>query len=236
MFHVYISFFCFIVLIFSSVMAQSISSLPVEMNEKNAGVNREGKGELLFNKSKDFYQKREYGKAIKYGQKAISINPNDYEAYSIIGMSYSEKGDFKRAIEFYQKSTNLNPYQLIVIATTAIFNPDNGVYQKNFNNALENYKKEIVKNPNNYRAYNELGYLSFLLKMDPNFEGYYKESIRIKPDYVQAHYNLALYYLFSNNIPLASEEYKIIERLDNNLAEVLLKAISLAEEQKEREG
>lgn len=68
--------------------------------------------------------------------------------------------------------------------------------------------------------------------MDPKFEEYYKKSIGIKPDYAQAHYNLALDYLYINNKRLALEECKILEKLNKDLAKVMLRAIDLAKKNK----
>lgn len=172
-----------------------------------------------------FYLKKGYDKSIEYCLKAIAINPDDYMANTIIGMNYAKKGDFKKAVEYYQRSSNVYPKQKIDIALTAFFRPDDEDYRKNFYKAIENYKNEIAKSPNDYQAYNDLGYLSSILGVDP--EKYYKKSIEIKPDYAQAHYNLALYYLIYRDKKLALEECKILEKLNKDLSKVILRTIDL---------
>ena len=164
--------------------------------------------------------------------KVLAINPDDYEANTFIGMNYAEKGDFKKAVEYYQKATNAYPKQMVLIAGTAGFSPEEEDYRKNFYKTIEDYKKEIANNPNDYQVYNDLGYLSFVLRVDSKFTDYYKKSIAIKPDYAQAHYNLAFYYLFNEDKKLALEECKILEKLDKRLAKVIIRTIELAEKNK----
>lgn len=218
----------------SNTSAQPIPFAPDDpVLEKELAKKRgETDGQLFDKCVVGFYQKKEYDKAIECCLKAIGINPDDYAANAFIGMNYAEKGDFKKAVEYYQKSTNVYPKQMALIATTAFFSPDNEDYRKNFFKAIENYKNEIAKNPNDYQAYNDLGYLSFVLRVDPKFEEYYKKSIEIKPDYSQAHYNLAFYYLFNKDKKLALEECRILERLNKDLAKVILRTIELAEKNK----
>lgn len=223
--------FCFIFLsVLSYILAQPISFLPDDPILEGEVVKKRGEeGKRLLDAAWKFYEERKYDKAIEYAVKTLAINPNDYEVNSILGMSYAEKGDFKKAVEYYQKTTNVYPKQIILIAMTTIFSPDDQDYRRNFFKTIEDYKNKIAKDPNNYRAYNNLGYLSFLLRVDPKAEEYYKKSIEIKPDYTQAHYNLAFYYLCDNNNKLALKEYRILERLNKDLARVILRTIKLAE-------
>lgn len=192
-------------------------------------IKRRGKeGKELFQKCMESCQKKEYDKTIEYCNKVKAINPADHEVNFTLGLCYAKKGDFKKAVEYYQKSTNAYPNELLLIAMTTAFDPDLD-YRKNFNKAAEYYKNEIAKNPNNYLAYNDLGYVSFILKMDPNFPDYFKKSIELKPDYAQAHYNLALYYLFIGDKNLALGECKKLEKLNNDLAKVIKRNIDLIE-------
>lgn len=225
---------CFVLLLISSnILAQPISFLPDDpVLEEDVIKKRGEEGRQLVNKGIEFYQKKDYDKTIEYFLKVININSDDYEANFFLGLSYAEKGDFKKAVEYYQKSTNVYPKQIILIAMTTMFSPDEENYRKNFYKTIEDYKNEIVKNPNDYRTYNDLGYLSFLLAVDPKFEEYYKKSIEIKPSYAQAHYNLAFYYLSNKDKKLALEKCKILEGLNKDLAKVVLRTIELSEKNK----
>lgn len=193
---------------------------------------RSGEEKQLFNECANSYQNREYDNAIDYCSRLLDIRQSDYEAYFLLGMSYAEKGNFKKAVEYYQKSTNINPNQMILISMSGIFTDEQN-YRNNINKTVECYKNEITKNPSNYQAYNDLGYLLFLLKGDRKFEEYYKKSIEINPDYAQAHYNLALYYLYSDK-NLALEECEILERLNKDLAKAIREIIESSEKEKKK--
>jgi tetratricopeptide (TPR) repeat protein len=54
---------------------------------------------------------------------------------------------------------------------------------------------------------------------------FFKQAIRIKPDYVDAHNNLCLAYLGSNDRGSALEQYKILKKLDTELANKLFNFI-----------
>ncbi|MBI4834092.1 MAG: tetratricopeptide repeat protein [Planctomycetes bacterium] len=49
----------------------------------------------------------------------------------------------------------------------------------------------------------------------------YKEAIRLKPDYIEAHNNLGIAYLLSGNRDKALAEYNILKSLNKELADKL---------------
>jgi len=53
----------------------------------------------------------------------------------------------------------------------------------------------------------------------------YKQAIRIKPDFAEAHYALGGTYFFLNDRGSALEEYKILKDLDPELANELFNLI-----------
>jgi tetratricopeptide (TPR) repeat protein len=53
----------------------------------------------------------------------------------------------------------------------------------------------------------------------------YKQAIRIKPDYAEAHYRLGLVYLLIGNKSSALDQYKILKNLDNDSANQLFNLI-----------
>lgn len=245
--------FCFIFLSVSSgILAQPISFLPNDPILEEEVVRKRGEeGKRLLDTTWKFYGERKYDKAIEYGMKILAINPNDYEANSIIGGNYAKKGDFKKAIAYFQKATNVYPMAMIPIMMGISFSPieeglgiythedyakANENYNKRFYKVIEDYKNDIVRNPDDYQTYNDLGYFCFILKDELRTENileeYFKKSIEIKPDYAQAHYNLAFYYLCDVDKNLALEECKILERLNKDLARVILRTIELSEKNK----
>jgi tetratricopeptide (TPR) repeat protein len=53
----------------------------------------------------------------------------------------------------------------------------------------------------------------------------FKQVIRIKPDYADAHYGLGVAYLIIGDRGSALNEYKILKNLDNNLSNRLFNLI-----------
>lgn len=235
-------FFYNLLFVLTRTLAQPIESLenimdplyPSDPVLEQEVVEKRGEiGKQLLMKALDSSAKKDYDKSIAYCKEVLAINPDDYEANVIIGESYARKGDFKKAVAYYQKATNVYPSRKIEISFTAFFSPDDSTYEKNFYKAIEDYKKEIANNPNDYQAYNDLGYLSSILGVDPGV--YYKKSIAIKPDYIQAHYNLGIYYLIYKDEKLALEECEILERLNKDLAKVILRTVNLLAEKRKKQ-
>ncbi len=54
----------------------------------------------------------------------------------------------------------------------------------------------------------------------------FKQAIRIEPDYADAHYNLGILYLITDNKGSALEEYKILKDLDKEKANELFNLIN----------
>jgi len=53
----------------------------------------------------------------------------------------------------------------------------------------------------------------------------FKEAIRVKPDYAEAHYNLAITYLILKDENAALREYSVLKNLDQKLANQLFELI-----------
>jgi tetratricopeptide (TPR) repeat protein len=156
-----------------------------------------------FNWGVQFYQQRNYSKAIQSYQKVIKLDPNYVEAYNNLGIIYQELGDFDKAFEAYQKSVEINPH-----------------YEKGYNNlgilyylqghneeALESYRKALAINSNSIESHINLG---VLLKkqghLDKAIESY-QNALEINPLLREVHYNIALLYEQSGNIESAIGHY-----------------------------
>ena len=55
---------------------------------------------------------------------------------------------------------------------------------------------------------------------------HYQESLRIRPSYVEAHYNLGVAFLISKDRDSALQEYKILKGLDEHWANKLFDLIN----------
>lgn len=83
----------------------------------------------------------------------------------------------------------------------------------------------VKKDPRYPNAYFQIGYCNAQLR---HYEGAleaYKQAIRIKPDFMIAHFFLGLAYLELRDKNSALKEYKILKDLDRNYAKDLLNMI-----------
>lgn len=47
--------------------------------------------------------------AIRYGNLAVALDPNHFNAYNLLGSAYYTKGEFERSVEAYEKAAALKP-------------------------------------------------------------------------------------------------------------------------------
>ena len=65
------------------------------------------------------------------------------------------------------------------------------------------------------------GYAYHRLNRDREAVEQYRQAVRLKPDYSLAHYNLGISYIKMGNRNGAMEEYRILQRLDQDQARKL---------------
>jgi Tfp pilus assembly protein PilF len=196
---------------------------PASLKEKAPGksieVKEEGEkerpvgSEILthFNLGVQFYNQREFLKAIQSYQKVIELDPTYIEAYNNLGIIYQEIGDFDRAFGAYQKSIEINPQ-----------------YEKGHNNlgilfylkgrneeALEAFQKALAINSNNIESHINLGVLYKKQgQLNKAIESYQK-ALDINPLHRETHYNIALLYEQLENIDLAIGHYQQFIKLSS---------------------
>jgi Tfp pilus assembly protein PilF len=164
-----------------------------------------------FNLGVQFYNQREFLKAIQSYQKVIELDPTYIEAYNNLGIIYQEIGDFDRAFRAYQKSIEINPQ-----------------YEKGYNNlgilfylkgrneeALEAFQKALAINSNNIESHINLGVLYKKQgQLNKAIESYQK-ALDINPLHREIHYNIALLYEQLENIELAIGHYQQFIKLSS---------------------
>ena len=106
------------------------------------------------------------------------------------------------------------------------------LYAYKYEKAILSYKQAIRIDPDFAAAYHNLG-ISY--RMTSSWKSgekalekavvLYKKTIRINPDDVSAHYPLGLAYLILNDRDSAIDQYKILKKLDTELANELFNKI-----------
>lgn len=97
-----------------------------------------------------------YDKAERFLNQAIELNPNDFEAFGILGGLAKRRRDFPAALSFYQCAHELEPEELYPLVTLGCIHAVMG----NSHQSLELYScclavadQEIKKNKSNYWAH-----------------------------------------------------------------------------------
>ncbi|NWG02817.1 MAG: serine protease [Syntrophaceae bacterium] len=99
------------------------------------------------------------------------------------------------------------------------------LWKEDYQKALLYFEKAAKKNPRYAEAYFQIGYCHAQLKQYVEAYEAYKQSVRIKPDFVLSHFFLGLLYLEVRDKNHAMEEYKILRDLDRDYASDLLRMI-----------
>jgi Flp pilus assembly protein TadD len=96
------------------------------------------------------------------------------------------------------------------------------VYWVKFEEALNALNQALRISPEDSVALNYLGMLFESLDRTQDAVVAYKRAIAAKPDYAEAHYNLALLFLLLRDRNQAQREYDLLRSLNSDLADTLL--------------
>jgi tetratricopeptide (TPR) repeat protein len=128
-----------------------------------------------------------------------------YEKYPyMIGAIYSlgvvkmREGDFGTAIEYFNKALTVNEnhektQKALKGVAGNMFNEGNNFYRRrDYNNALDYYKKVIAIDDSFYQAYYQLGVVETRLKNNRGAVDAYAKAVEAKPDFYQGWYGLGM--------------------------------------------
>jgi Flp pilus assembly protein TadD len=164
-----------------------------------------------FNQGVDFYQRREFLKAIQSYQKVIQLNPTYIEAYNNLGIIYQEVGNFDKALEAYQKAIEINPRYEKTLNNLGIF-----FFLKNrYEESIEAFQKALAINSNNIESHINLG---VLFKKQGQFDKAienYQKAISLSPLNGETHYNIGLLYEQLEKVDLAITHYQTFIQLSS---------------------
>jgi len=127
-------------------------------------------------KGSNFFDNKDYNRAITYYQKAIKIDPNFVEAYNNLGIVYEKIGDYEKAISYFKKVIEID-HQYIeaytYIASIYIRLED---YQKALTYSKKAYQMKPDNVNNNIAVYLALGTAYGGLRDYINAKKYYQKA------------------------------------------------------------
>jgi Flp pilus assembly protein TadD len=150
----------------------------------------------------------------------ITINTDQKRAYDLYvsGKNSFESGDAPGAIESYLQSIKLEPGSAEVH-----LNLGHAYLQlKKDRDAIKAFKESIKLNPGVAEAHYGSGFVNFRLGRFRDAADAFKKATTLQPRMAKAHYGLSLAYQELGNSTGLLEEYRILERLDRNLANKLV--------------
>lgn len=121
----------------------------------------------------------------------VQYNPDDIEAYMMLGLLYQEMND-SMALQYYRTVTRMNPKDPQAYYNIAFFYQEN----KNYSKAFENYNF-ILRNINNKyaNAFFNQGYIYLIYLNDyAKALAYFDSVIQLEPNRVEAIYNKGFCY------------------------------------------
>lgn len=104
---------------------------------------------INYNKGVASFKNKDLDNAVKYYEKAISIDPGYVDAYDNLGLAFRHQGNLEKAEFYYKKSIEIYPNGYLAHQNLAIVYGLKKLYDK----ALNEYKIMIKIDPNDPEGY-----------------------------------------------------------------------------------
>lgn len=160
------------------------------------------------------------GNALSSAPPNSPVATKAFEMYET-GRRQFEAGDVKGAIDSYLDSLRLEPSSAEVQMNLG----HAYLTTKKDKDAMKAFKEAVRLNPELAEGFYGLGFVSFRSKNYRDAMEAFKKAIVLSPDMAKAHYGLALTYIELQRLDDMIHEYRIIQRLDSQLAAKLAQAI-----------
>ena len=166
---------------------------------------------ISYNIGSLYLKKGDTREAKKYFEKALTINSNLLSIYPLLIGTYMELGmedKVKKARQAYEKANTVKEGEEHFKSGLKAY------LGKEYEAAIEEFKKSVKVNPANPASYSNLGYVYLDLNITDKAYEYQRKAIDIDPNFANAHYGLALIYKNLGDFKAARrhwEEYLRIE-------------------------
>lgn len=184
--------------------------------------------------------------AIRYGQLAVSLDPQHFDGWNLLGLAYYAKGEFAQAVEAYEKALAVKPGSADVLrglglsyvelketdkaeaALKKAYEADGAAetaYQlgklcynaRRFDEALDYALKSIRKNGKNAGAYNLKGVILNQLNRYAEAAGSFQAGLVLAPGDVNLQVNLGIALLNSGEATKARGVFEaVLPKIDED--------------------
>lgn len=157
-------------------------------------------------------------------KRAISLNPGDVCAYDQWGRMNYELGKYPEAITVFKRAVMLSPR-----SGTYMYLGNSYVFAREYEPAVDAYKKVIQINPKHVQAHIQLGIAYDYLRRFKDSAATYEKAIELDPDDDEARYLLILAYKSLHKKTAALEQFEILRKINPDMAAELVEEGGLAE-------
>ncbi|KAL4479906.1 hypothetical protein ABPG74_020422 [Tetrahymena malaccensis] len=178
----------------------------------------DGNFDLNLKKAKYFLQQDAFNEAIACLKKAVEQNPNDTQAYLLLGQSFRSNQQFDDGFQYFQDLEKKNEKIDVITSEKAKFMCE----LKKFKEAIEIFKQVEEKNPQNKTFYSYWAYAHNSIGQHDFAIYYCREGQKANPYDWFAPYNLGYAFLKKNRLDTAinflTEAQDVEERMEISLA------------------
>lgn len=136
----------------------------------------------------EHYQKGDYRQAEYICREIINIDPENAEAYYMLGIVLQSKNQFDDAIRCYQEATRINPQHF-----SAHFQLGIALYnRRQLDEAIASLESALLLNPNFDEAYCSLGMIFRERGQHTEAINYFQRAIQLNPKSAWAYTNLSI--------------------------------------------
>ena len=157
-----------------------------------------------------YYQSGELQKAEMICRQILNQQPNNSEAWHILGLAAYKFLQYDNAIQYISKAIQINPHIHLFYNSLGLVYADKGM----FDEAINNYDKVLALKPDNVTALNNLGLVFTVKGMFNEAVDNYKKVLTLKPDDVEVHRNLGNALKDKGLLDEAIEHYKKVLKLN----------------------
>jgi len=156
-----------------------------------------------------------------YNERILSLDKNNVDALIILGVIYSIQRDFNKAKDFLNKAITIQPDNAMALFNLGIVY---GTAGELYNSVIALNKAAEIE-PRNGKIFETLGMFYLQNELTDEAEIYFKKSLVVSPDLIEARKGLIILYQSQNNLEKSLRYIQQLEILSPDLPQLnLIKA------------
>ncbi len=195
----------------SAIIQKKVKKQQVSASKATQVKEKELTAQAWFEKG---YKSADSDEKIRFYGKAITLNPDFFEAYNNRGNAHWSKGNLDSAIKDYSKAIRIKPDYAEAYYGRGIAHWNKG----NLDSSIKDYSKAIRLKPDFVKPYNGRG----IARADKgDLDGAIKDytiAIRLKPDYAEAYYGRGIAHWNKGNLDSSIKDYSKAIRIKPDYA------------------